>query len=484
MDPLFNSMMFRPQFADHSWISDTMTFCPDSKLLWQNAALSLQLTNMHSFYYNQNPYPQMDMGSLLPSIWNNAYQAANASLASSLSSYAAMPNIFTGFTPTIPTITQTQTQTTPLPKADLTDAQKTDFAVKQTEFNALMEKYGETNINKEIAKKLGIDTALAKAKAAFSKADTPEKIEDCIDNFILEMSEVAAKKSVDELQSVLPIQYSSDEFIADIECKVQDLYVESSDFESKIYNLICGSTPVIDVNNVVEEMNTRQGKSCLIDELTHRYHDKGGYWSENWDDDKYIQVVETLVDVLKNRSMLANARSQETSSTRAALSDAFGKYKKNTSKSNREALVTAYINLYNAVRKAEATKNDSKNKTFVKTLPEAYHDVYLDEKGELKPEFKYPVENEGFILKGKDSTVGATKEETVEKTEKKENVKKEEATEPVSTTTQMSNTTSTTADDEVDGVTGAARVADNMPKVDFEDKVEDNFWSSLFMNKY
>ena len=123
MYPMFNSMMFMPQFQDNSWITDTTTFCPDYKLLWEKSALSMQLSGMQNLYFNMNPYPNVDTGTLLAGFWNNAYQAANASLATTLGSFPAMQM---PFAPTVP-VQQTQQTISPAPKTDLTDAEKEEF---------------------------------------------------------------------------------------------------------------------------------------------------------------------------------------------------------------------------------------------------------------------------------------------------------------------------------------------------------------------
>ena len=469
MFPQFGSM-FTPQFADHSWITDTKTFFPDAKLMWQNAALSLELCGLHNMYFTSNPYANMDFGTSLANIWNQAYQSANASMASSLGSFAAMQNFFPTFQP----IGQTPSQAAsdPAPKSTLTEEEKTEFEAKQAKFNELMEKYSEKKIDKAVAEKLGLDSAIKWAKEAFKKADTPEKVEKCIEDFEIKLAEIAEEKDAEELLELLPMKNESEEFWEELEIKVEDLYAESSDFESKIYNLICGADPVIKSDNVIQEMTLRQGKSCLIDELTSRYHDKKGLFS-GWDNDKYEKVVETLVDALKERSKLSTARSDETTEARQALNKAYNKYIDDKNNANRQALVESYINLYNAVRKAEAAKQDKENKKFVKTLPDAFQERYL-ENGELRDEFKMPVQNDGFVLKQNPTeTVGQVKKEDPKATEEPPRTPMAAAVTDVAT-----NPFSV---EDVDGVTGAARVAANMP---FAEQVQENFWGDLYKFKY
>ena len=230
--------MFTPRFADHSWITDTKTFFPDAKLMWQNAALSLELCGLHNMYFTSSPYANMDFGTSLANIWNQAYQSANASMASSLGSFAAMQNFFPTFQPVGQTPSQAASD--PAPKSTLTEEEKTEFEAKQAKFNELMEKYSDKKIDKAVAEKLGLDSAIKWAKEAFKKADTPEKVEKCIEDFEIKLAEIAEEKDAEELLELLPMKNESEEFWEELEIKVEDLYDESSDFESKIYNLICG----------------------------------------------------------------------------------------------------------------------------------------------------------------------------------------------------------------------------------------------------
>ena len=436
MDPKFNSMMFMPQFQDNSWITDTTTFCPDYKLLWEKSALSMQLSGMQNLYFNMNPYPNVDTGTLLAGFWNNAYQAANASLATTLGSFPAMQM---PFAPTVP-VQQTQQTISPAPKTDLTDAEKEDFEAKQTEYNELIAKY--ENIDKTVAEKLGIDSVIESAKKAFAKADTPEKISKCLKDINTKISSIIEEASVEDLKLLLPKQDTAKK-LDGLEAKIEELYIESTDFDT-VHNLICGAEPIITSDNVIEEMNARQGYTCLIDELTSKGSREG---------DKLKQVVRTLVGAIRTRSAQDSSIAKDTSKERIALIEAHNLYSKYSNERNRENLVKAYIALYNAVRAAEAEKIDAENERYVKTLPDILKEEYLKD-GKLKSEYKIPVINDGFVLKGSSTLVGQIDEEIAE-AEQENGEQKYEQT--AFRTAKVSNNVDL-SDEYVDGVTGAAPV--------------------------
>ena len=366
------------QFVDNLWIKDRTHFS-DLKLNNENAQLSMMLSGLHNFTFNSfNTMPQMDMGMLLGTFWNNAFNQANAELSMMFANFPQMGNFqMPAFTPQAGVSTGSSASADLDP--DLTDDEKKDAKNLQKKFNNQVDKYKD--ISAEAKKALGLDKIIADAKTALSEATTPEEIQKCIDDLDNAIADIPAKKlnTALELYKVAPD--------SQLDGNVKVLYDANSTKENILnhVNGYDGNTAVINAQSVIAEMDNR-----LLKEADD-YALKALLSRDDSKEDEIKEAVKTIVNSMLSRADFDKCKDDtKVTEAREVLVEARNNYEAaHTNADNKKALKTAYENLYYAIKLAEAKFNDNKMvEDFVSTLPETLQVKYLDENGELKADYQ------------------------------------------------------------------------------------------------
>lgn len=375
------------QFVDNLWIKDRTHFS-DLKLNNENAQLSMMLSGLHNFTFNSfNTMPQMDMGMLLGTFWNNAFNQANAELSMMFANFPQMGNFqMPAFTPQagVSTGSSARVSTTrPTAPEDMSEADKKTFEEKCDEFEALVGTY--SSLTSDDMKKLGINSKdLDRIKKNFAKAESLEDLDSLIEKYNKIFENISEEKLAGFITALARDNRADNVH----DCSFAKL--QSLESFQKIYDHIGAG---ISADNIIaldtKHLGLREG-TLLIENLLKLNPSKQA------DHESLKASVGRVIDLILIR---AKDLTPEVLAAADSLKDAYkeaymGKDKNGKETENRVitpdgkvAIVNAYKNLYIQIRIAEAVKHDKEqyetNVVSSETIPEEIKKKFVDANGDL-----------------------------------------------------------------------------------------------------
>ena len=384
------------QFVDNLWIKDRTHFS-DLKLNNENAQLSMMLSGLHNFTFNSfNTMPQMDMGMLLGTFWNNAFNQANAELSMMFANFPQMGNFqMPAFAPRAEVSSGSSTRvstTRPTAPEDMSEADKKTFEEKCDKFEDVVDEYSV--LTSDDLKKLGVDSKkLEKLRERFSKADSATKI----DELIADYKKVFENISDEKLKKYLAVEGEDNSAVGLHNMSKSAL--KSIESMVKVKDQVCDSN--LNSNSIIgldtKHLNSTE-KTLLIENLLSLEVPGNGWGgTDKQEADALKSTIYYVVDAIRARANKKEVKCPEVNVASAALADAVEKAYKNDEgkdildpdKDKKTAIVKAYKDLYAKIRIAEAQNKDKDNMKNIEdgTLPVVIKEQFLDNE-DLKPEFK------------------------------------------------------------------------------------------------
>lgn len=379
------------QFVDNLWIKDRTHFS-DLKLNNENAQLSMMLSGLHNFTFNSfNTMPQMDMGMLLGTFWNNAFNQANAELSMMFANFPQMGNFqMPAFAPRAEVSSGSSTRvstTRPTAPEDMSEADKKTFEEKCDKFEDVVDEYSV--LTSDDLKKLGVDSKkLEKLRERFSKADSATKIEELIVDYKKPFENISDEK----LKKYLAVE--GEDNSADGLHNMSKSALKSIESMVKVKDQVCDSS--LNSNSIIgldtKHLNSTE-KTLLIENLLSLEVPGNGWGGTDKQEAEALKsTIYHVVDAIRKRAKSQQPTSPEVLDASQALADAISNAyndKLVPDVNGKKAIVKAYKDLYAKIRIAEAQNKDKDNMKNIEdgTLPVVIKEQFLDNE-DLKPEFK------------------------------------------------------------------------------------------------
>ena len=373
-------------YVDNYWIKDR-TFFSDMNLKMQNAALGMELSGLHNIRYSSFTMPEFDSQTLLTKFWDiaakNAYNSANNmfNMMTNMPGFKLEMPPMPGIMPTL----GTTPSTSPVvgkkkPGEELTDEEKNEFKTAQNEFKKLYD--GLNDLDSKIKEELGLNAILKAAKEEFDDDGntTPASMKTCLENLKKAITEIPN----DKLHKILDKLPASS---AERDMKANIIYDQTATAEKILNNLNGEEASCITASNIMAEIENQaiKKKTTPIRVLMDRKDSEKE--AVQCIKQSVTIITETLIDRANQEDVKEGSKVIE---ARSDLADKLKAYKEDEkcTDATKDALDKAFITLYKEIKLEQARKKDSENKEKINDMPQELRSRYLDEKGELKPEYK------------------------------------------------------------------------------------------------
>lgn len=400
--------------------------CINPLLNMENAYHSTELNSLWNMQYAMLPMTGGSIFDVFGQLQQNAYNAANAQMQAFLmalpqwgsGSVGTTPNVgtglfpsFPGIMPTIPPrVKETSTEAGEDPKApdNMSEADKEQFNKAVADYKEAFEQLDLEKLTEEDLKTLGIYNRLNNIKKKYSAADTAEKVRIAIQdlNDLLDpekgIKEENLKKLLGEKKDILA-STAGFENLGNGDVFNPAAEINKDDFKDYV---TLGSDVGLHAQNMLQYeafIQNREEKTYL--EIVARK-------ANGWDTCKYVAGIIGVANILKNASSekikiedaegkvtgTYDINTPEVKEKREALIEAINNYEKTPGDTknigeadeayseNLTALITAYEDLYKAMRLALADAQDKAAKEALEAkdnLPDAIKELYKED-GEWK----------------------------------------------------------------------------------------------------